>query len=398
LRPSARHIPYHILTTSPAHTSSLPASVRPHQNINKSLSSLEQVILALQNRQSDSKSGASSASAAQQHIPYRNSKLTLLLSDALGAKGTCAKTLLLLHVSPCASSAPETTRTLRFGERCAQVCLGAVRRDHKRANKAAEAEGAKAAQLASELASAKRAQREAEARARAAEARTAELQVEMRALKAGHAGSAGAIEEVAEEEEETGVRRQGSEETGAAAAAEEEVPPPVEAWADDAPAPAAAARPTVPPLRTSKSFAPPRRPARPPTGSQTARLPTARALAAPPPTARHIPLQSSSSMAAFGKADRANKAAAAAVSKAAEAEDAENRGVQGGRGGGAMTLRSGRSVRPAPAARPLAATDRTIEDAAMRRPATAPQRAGGAYGAGAAYIRKQPAVPVGWRR
>ena len=388
MRPSPRHAP-----TISHGSHLLPSLLHPHQNINKSLSSLEQVILALQNRQSDSKSGASSASAASQHIPYRNSKLTLLLSDALGAKGTCAKTLLLLHVSPCASSAPETTRTLRFGERCAQVCLGAVRRDHKRANKAAEAEGAKAAQLASELASAKRAQREAEARARAAEARTAELQVEMRALRAGHAG---AIEEVAEEEEETGVRRQGSEETGAAE--EEEVPPPVEAWADDAPAPAPAARPTVPPLRTSKSFAPPRRPARPPTGSQTARLPTARALAAPPPTARHIPLQSSSSMAAFGKADRANKAAAAAVSKAAEAEDAENRGVQGGRGGGAMTLRSGRSVRPAPAARPLAATDRTIEDAAMRRPATAPQRAGGAYGAGAAYIRKQPAVPVGWRR
>ena len=45
-----------------------------------------------------------------------------------GARGSCAKTLLLLSVSPAASSAPETLRTARFGERCAAVCLGSVRK------------------------------------------------------------------------------------------------------------------------------------------------------------------------------------------------------------------------------------------------------------------------------
>ena len=46
-----------------------------------------QVMLALQARQKDGGT----------HVPYRNSKLTLLLSDALGARGSCAKTVLLLR-------------------------------------------------------------------------------------------------------------------------------------------------------------------------------------------------------------------------------------------------------------------------------------------------------------
>ena len=66
-------------------------------------------MLALQSRQKEPGT----------HVPYRNSKLTLLLSDALGARGSCAKTLLLLSVSPAAASAAETLRTARFGERCA---------------------------------------------------------------------------------------------------------------------------------------------------------------------------------------------------------------------------------------------------------------------------------------
>ena len=49
-------------------------------------------MLALQARQKEGGAGT--------HVPYRNSKLTLLLSDALGAKGACAKTLMLLNASP----------------------------------------------------------------------------------------------------------------------------------------------------------------------------------------------------------------------------------------------------------------------------------------------------------
>ena len=45
--------------------------------------------------------------------------LTLTLTLIL----TLTLTLTLTSVSPAASSAPETLRTARFGERCAAVCL-----------------------------------------------------------------------------------------------------------------------------------------------------------------------------------------------------------------------------------------------------------------------------------
>ena len=61
------------------------------QAINKSLSALGDVISAL-------------ASEAV-HIPYRNHKLTMLMSDSLG--GT-AKTLMFVNVSPTDSNVDET--------------------------------------------------------------------------------------------------------------------------------------------------------------------------------------------------------------------------------------------------------------------------------------------------
>jgi hypothetical protein len=61
------------------------------QAINKSLSALGDVISAL--------------AGEQPHIPYRNHKLTMLMSDSLGGS---AKTLMFVNVSPTDGNLDET--------------------------------------------------------------------------------------------------------------------------------------------------------------------------------------------------------------------------------------------------------------------------------------------------
>ena len=56
------------------------------------------------------------------HIPYRNSKLTQLLSSALGTKRS--KTLMIATVSPDEDNASETICSLKFAHRVRSVELG----------------------------------------------------------------------------------------------------------------------------------------------------------------------------------------------------------------------------------------------------------------------------------
>ncbi|PNW82236.1 hypothetical protein CHLRE_06g278125v5 [Chlamydomonas reinhardtii] len=75
-------------------------NLKEAQAINKSLSALGDVISAL--------------ATEQQHIPYRNHKLTMLMSDSLGGN---AKTLMFVNVSPTDANIDETQNSLQYATR-----------------------------------------------------------------------------------------------------------------------------------------------------------------------------------------------------------------------------------------------------------------------------------------
>ncbi|XP_033753860.1 kinesin-like protein KIFC3 isoform X2 [Pecten maximus] len=81
------------------------------QSINKSLSSLGDVIHALRSKQS--------------HVPYRNSRLTYLLQDSLGGD---SKTLMIVQVAPVEKNLSETVCSLNFAQRVRTVELGQASR------------------------------------------------------------------------------------------------------------------------------------------------------------------------------------------------------------------------------------------------------------------------------
>jgi hypothetical protein len=81
------------------------------RNINRSLSTLGDVIAALAPSHGDRREPLN-------HIPYRNSKLTWLLREALGGS---AQAVLVLAVSPSMADRQETLSSLRFGSRAMYV-------------------------------------------------------------------------------------------------------------------------------------------------------------------------------------------------------------------------------------------------------------------------------------
>lgn len=90
-------------------------TLKEAQHINKSLSALGNVINAL-------------TTPGKKHIPYRDSKLTRLLSDSLGGN---SKTCLVITGSPCDYNAEETLSTLRFGARAKTIKNRAVVNEEK---------------------------------------------------------------------------------------------------------------------------------------------------------------------------------------------------------------------------------------------------------------------------
>lgn len=118
-------------------------------------------------------------------MPYRNSKLTLLLSDALGAKGSCAKTIMIVQVSPSSFSSSESIRTLRFGERCQSVKLGSIKQSSRRekSGEVVRLEG-EVKGLMKEEERQRKAAEEAGKRCRKAEERACALEVELEKVRA----------------------------------------------------------------------------------------------------------------------------------------------------------------------------------------------------------------------
>jgi hypothetical protein len=99
--------------------------------INQSLLSLGNVISALSrkttqatntnvinNTTTNSNSNSSNTTASHGYVPYRDSKLTYLLSDSLGGNSL---TLMIACVTPTAACYEESVSTLRFAERAKKV-------------------------------------------------------------------------------------------------------------------------------------------------------------------------------------------------------------------------------------------------------------------------------------
>lgn len=96
-------------------TNSEGITLKEAQFINKSLSFLEQVVVAVTDKQ-------------WSHVPYRQSKLTNLLKDSIG--GNC-KTLMIANVWPEPDHIEETISTFKFATRMMKVSNQAFKNIHQ---------------------------------------------------------------------------------------------------------------------------------------------------------------------------------------------------------------------------------------------------------------------------
>ena len=80
-------------------------TLKEANNINKSLTTLGKVIVALTDKKVS-------------HIPYRESKLTRILSESLGGN---SRTCLIITMSPHVFNEAETLSSLRFGARARNI-------------------------------------------------------------------------------------------------------------------------------------------------------------------------------------------------------------------------------------------------------------------------------------
>ena len=94
-------------------TAATGARLKEAQSINKSLSALGNVICAL------GKGGGGN------HVPFRDSKLTHLLSNSLSGN---SKVIMMLCVSPTQICGPETLCSLKFAQRCRSTKLGRAKK------------------------------------------------------------------------------------------------------------------------------------------------------------------------------------------------------------------------------------------------------------------------------
>ena len=101
--------------------------------INLSLSYLEQVIIALNDRQKERRRGEKENRERERekergkiHVPYRNSLMTTILKDSLG--GNC-KTVMIATISIELENIDETISTLRFSQRVGQLENEVVRNE-----------------------------------------------------------------------------------------------------------------------------------------------------------------------------------------------------------------------------------------------------------------------------